>query len=322
MKPVSTLRFAPPLIAALLSLAASSEGVAQGAGKGLPKEVPPFEIATINANSWYGRFGLTNCAWIDLGEGVMVIDTGATAADAGNLAAQIKETTKGKPVKWIVMTHLHEDSNRGLTAFLPSDVTIFVNHKVSAGVAAGVISKGKGMKTPTVVGVSDKIFVVSGVHGVEIGSLPGHTGHDIYAFVAESGALFSGDIVTPGRCPMMSDSGTDPKAWLAALDKFESLHPGVIIPTRGNSSQLVENELNQTRSYIKRLMDILTRAKKASFPETRVAGELAQHKIGEYCPIELDSINALSIYRRITPEGTIIPPAPPARPAAPAKKKQ
>ena len=38
----------------------------------LPKDVPPFQLAQYNAFTWYGRFGWTNCAFVDMGDGVLV----------------------------------------------------------------------------------------------------------------------------------------------------------------------------------------------------------------------------------------------------------
>ena len=324
--------FASLLFVGLFSVAAANSAPGQLAAppqkpaNTAPQGIPAFEIAPINSSSWYGRFGVTLCSWIDLGDGVMVIDTGATAADAANLLAQIKETTHGKPVKWIVITHSHQDSNGGFPAFLPTDATVFVHHKASAMVGAAVAKPGKGIKTPTVVGVSDKVFVISGIHGVEIGTMPGHTDSDLYAHVAESGALFVGDLVTPGLCPVMSDPTADPKAWLAALDRIESFHPALIIPTRGEPSQPVETSIATTRKYIRRILDEVVKAKKGNYPDSRVSGELAMQKLGDYCPSQLDAMNALSVYHRISADGTVrVPeaksPIPPAKRSAPATKK-
>ncbi|MEO6326906.1 MAG: MBL fold metallo-hydrolase [Thermoanaerobaculia bacterium] len=309
----------------------------------LPQGVRAFESAPINSMSWYGRFGLTNCSWIDLGEGVMVIDTGASAADAQNLIAEIKRTTNGKPVRWIVMTHNHQDSNNGLTSFLPTDATIFVHEKSSAHVAAAVAKKG--MKMPTVIGIGSKVFVASGIHGVEIGVMPGHTDHDIYAYSNEIGAMFIGDIITPGtpalgatatspeirgtpgRCPMMSDPTVDPNAWLVALDTIAAHNPAVIIPTRGNASELVGPDIAITRKYIERILEATIKAKKANYPDSRVSGELFMQRLGEYCPSQLDSLNALTVYHRISADGTVHGAATPknvpvVKKAAPAAKKK
>jgi len=44
-----------------------------------------------------------------MGDGVLLLDTGATAEDAKNLLAEVKKTVPDKPVRWVVMTHLHRD---------------------------------------------------------------------------------------------------------------------------------------------------------------------------------------------------------------------
>ncbi|MRR12650.1 MBL fold metallo-hydrolase, partial [bacterium] len=102
---IRTVLSAALLSASVLANAASAQAPASvPVPPPLPKGVPAFEVAQLNPTTWYGRFGFTNCSFIDMGDGVLVIDTGWTKQDAENLKAQIKEKTKGKPVRWIVMT--------------------------------------------------------------------------------------------------------------------------------------------------------------------------------------------------------------------------
>jgi glyoxylase-like metal-dependent hydrolase (beta-lactamase superfamily II) len=285
-----------------------------------PAGVKPFEVAQLDPTTWYGRFGYTNCAWIDLGDGVLVIDTGGTAEDAKNLLAEIARTTNKKPVKWIAMTHLHSDSNDGFSSFLPTDATVFVNARASSQFAPLVTKSGK---TPHVVGVGDRISLLSSTQALEIGAAPGsaHTDFDLYVFSVRSRTAFVGDLVTTGHCPMMSDSGTDPKGWLKALDRLDSLGAEVLVPTRGNATKTPGLEIDSTRQYISSMQNFLAEKKKQNAPEARVSGELAAQKLGDKCPRELAALNALSIYRRMAPDGTVQSAAAPA-PAAPAPKKK
>src|ERR1019366_3458998 len=69
----------PPSLAALALVFAANPAFAVEAPKPKAPEMPPFEVAQPYPNTWYGRFGPTNCSWIDMGDGVLVIDTGATA---------------------------------------------------------------------------------------------------------------------------------------------------------------------------------------------------------------------------------------------------
>jgi glyoxylase-like metal-dependent hydrolase (beta-lactamase superfamily II) len=283
-------------------------------------ELPPFETAQTDAASWTGRFGPTNCSWFDLGDGVLLLDTGATAADARNLLAEVKRTVPDKPVRWVAMTHFHPDSNDGFAAMLPSDVTLIVNQR-AVDELAGVLRGAKG-KAPTLVGVNDKLVLRGKAQTIEIfaPATPAHTAFDLWLYTPASGVVYVGDLVTATRCPIASDPGADPKAWLAVLDRIEALHPQAMVATRGPAVTSVSNEILKTRAYLKRVVAILTEMKAKGAPEARVSGELVAKKVGDYCPLPLDTQNALELYRRMTPEGTF-PPSKPAKPAAaPAKK--
>jgi glyoxylase-like metal-dependent hydrolase (beta-lactamase superfamily II) len=325
------LRF-PLLFAALGAatlLAPAARLQAQAKAPVLPPGVEPFEVKEANKGKtvWYGRFGISNCGFIDMGDGVLVVDTGATAEDAKNLMAQIKEKTGGKRVKWIVLTHLHADSNTGLQAFLPTDATIFLNGKVASGVAAAITPKDTRTMQATVVGVFDRTTIVSGAHVVEVEVPSGaaHTDHDLVAYFPESEIAFVGDLVTPSRCPMASDPNSDPRGWLTTLDKLEKRKISVLIPTRGDSTEKIADEIGKTRRYLKRTIDVLVALKKRNAPESEVAAALKARSEGDYCPVELDTANGTKLYSRITADGKfpasvkLQPKAPVAKPQ-PAKK--
>ena len=283
-------------------------------------EIAPFETVQTDTTSWVGRFGVTNCAWFDLGDGVLLLDTGATPGDAKNFLAEVKRTVPGKAVKWVVMTHLHPDSNNGFAAMLPTDVTLFVNRRAMENVR-GIVQGAKG-KTPTVLAVADTVVLVARTQTLEIHATaaPAHTEHDLWVYVPASATVYVGDLVTSTRCPMTSDRGTDPKGWLTTLDKIEALHPQALIATRGPFSQVPATDIKLTRDYLNRMLEILKEMKAKGAAEARVSGELFAKKIGDYCPLELDTINALELYRRMTPDGKF-PPAKLAKTDVPAAKK-
>jgi len=157
----------------LASVALAQAPLSTPAPPPLPDGVPAFEVAQYNSFTWYGRFGFTNCAFLDMGDGVLVIDTGWTKQDAENLKAQIKEKTKGKPVRWIVMTQTDIDSNGGIDAFLPTDATIFVHARAADVLASSLFRPGAGQKRPTVVGVTDQLVVKAGERRIELVAAPG-----------------------------------------------------------------------------------------------------------------------------------------------------
>lgn len=300
--------FSSPL-AALAFVLALAPAFAVEAPKPKAPERPPFEVAKPieKENFWVGVFGPTNCSWIDTGDGVLVIDTGATAADAKNLKAEIARTTKNHPIRWIAMTHLHSDSNDGFTTFLPTDATILVNARAT-GAIAGSTAQGNA-KAPHVIGVSDRIALVAGGRAFEIGVPAGnaHSPFDLYVFDVPTRTVFTGDLVTTDRCPMLSDPDSDLKGWIAILDRLDTLGVQGLVPTRGIAKTGAAAEIDKTRHYLKAMLAFLVEKKKQNAPEARVAGELAAEKLADYCPRELSALNALSVYRRLLNDGTTRP---------------
>jgi glyoxylase-like metal-dependent hydrolase (beta-lactamase superfamily II) len=313
-------RFLPAALAALF-IATAAE--AQAPTAPATPEIPPFDTARTDPHSWTGRFGITNCSWFDMGDAVLLIDTGASETDGRNLLAEVKRTVPGKPVKWVVMTHLHGDSNGGFRALLPTDATVIV-HERAIPTFEGLV-RGAG-KVPTVLGVKDTLVLLGKTQSLVVHATPtpAHTADDLWVFQPSANAVYVGDLVTPGRCPLMSDPATDPKGWLAALDRIDALHAAALVPTRGPSTVTVSDQILGTRSYIKRMLDILTAMKKINAPEARISGELVAQKIGEYCPKELDVTNALYLYRRMNADGTFRqkPGGPAGDAARPAPKKK
>jgi glyoxylase-like metal-dependent hydrolase (beta-lactamase superfamily II) len=307
----------PPSLAALALVFAACSALSVEPPKPTPPQRPAFEVAKPfeNENLWAGVFGPTNCSWIDTGDGVFVVDTGATGLDAKNLRAEIARTTKNKPIKWIAMTHLHSDSNDGFMSFLPTDATIFVNARAT-GAIAGAVAQGKA-KAPHVIGIGDRIVLVAGGRPIEIGVPAGnaHTAFDLYVFDVLARTVFTGDLVTTDRCPMLSDPDSDIKGWIAALDRLDTLGAQAVVPSRSIAKLGAAAEIEKTRRYLTSMLAFLVEKKKQNAPEARVSGELAGEKLGDYCPKELNAINALSVYRRLLKDGTTRPGSAVAKPA-------
>jgi glyoxylase-like metal-dependent hydrolase (beta-lactamase superfamily II) len=267
-------------------------------------------VAQIAPQAWVGRFGPSNCAWLDLGDGVLVIDTGASKADAERLISQIAKTTNGKAVKWIVLTHLHGHANSGLPSFLPTGATIFVHPAVASGVAEKLAAAAPGSAKANVVGVAKPQTVGSGKNRVEISS-PGAraaTGQDLWAFLPDSALAFVGDLVVPGRCPNMTDPEADPDAWIRTLAEIAGRKPNILAGSGGDVSHQAVEDLETTKSYVSRIVGTAREFKAKGYPESRLPAELnLLKKVGDYCPTTIDLPNGQAIFRRMGSDGTVKP---------------
>lgn len=315
--------FLAALVAAPAGVSLAQAGASAPAGPPpLPENVPAFQMAQYNAFTWYGRFGYTNASFVDTGDGVLVIDTGWTKQDAENLKAQIAEKTKGKPVRWIVMTQTDLDSNGGIEAFLPTDATVFVHERAVDPLSAGILRAEPGKKRATVVGVRDRMILNAGGRRFELVAVPGraHSEYDLVVLGNDSGLAWVGDLVTTGRCPNLTNAASDPKGWIGMLDAIHALNPVGLVSTRGDVTRLVNEGLGNTRAYLERVLKFLEEQKAKNAPEARLAAELSLRKIGDYCPPTVDNANVLALYRRMQPDGTFAVPPPPALPRAPAPR--
>lgn len=64
-----------------------------------------------------------NIAFLVTDEGVIVVDSGESAAMGQEIVARIREKTD-KPIKYVILTHYHDDHTGGLQSFPPSAVII------------------------------------------------------------------------------------------------------------------------------------------------------------------------------------------------------
>lgn len=87
----------------------------------------------------------SNHAIIELGDALMVVDAGTSPAAAWALLHELPRVTK-KPVKWLVITHMHYDHAHGTQSF-PPGVEVIGSEYTRTMLAAG-----KSVEHPTALG--------------------------------------------------------------------------------------------------------------------------------------------------------------------------
>jgi uncharacterized sulfatase len=65
-----------------------------------------------------------NVGWFLYGDGVVAVDSGGDTATAKEILRQIAETTGGKPVRYLVLTHSHADHTTGARAFVAAGAPV------------------------------------------------------------------------------------------------------------------------------------------------------------------------------------------------------
>ncbi|MFS2125784.1 quinoprotein relay system zinc metallohydrolase 1 [Pseudomonas sp. Pseusp97] len=183
---------------------------------------------------------IVNVAFIDTGDGVLVIDTGPSKRYGEALRALIQQTT-GKPVKRVLLTHHHPDHVLGNQAF--TDVPI----GALAGTSKLLKEQGNAMAEnmyrlvgdwmrgtevvlPTAMVEPGELQM--GSHRFRLIGLRGHTDADLAILDETTGVLFAGDIVFYQRALTTPNSpGLD--VWLGDIDTLQKLPWKLIVPGHG-----------------------------------------------------------------------------------------
>ena len=184
---------------------------------------------------------IANIGFIIGDDAVLVTDSGGSLADGQWLRKIIKEKTQ-KPIKYVVLSHVHLDHTFGAGAFL-DDRPVFIGHaKLPEALEArgeyyrkrliGLLGEGKVgpvvMPTRTVA-AGDQIdlggrIITFHAHG------PAHTTSDFSMVDQGSGFLLPADLLFVERIPALDGSLT---GWLKEIDVLKAMNIPKAVPGHG-----------------------------------------------------------------------------------------
>lgn len=213
--------------------------------------------------------GIANIGFVVGDAAVLVTDPGGSLADGEWLRGQIRARTD-RPIRHVVMSHVHPDHAFGAGAFLGDGVE-FVGH---ARLADELAARGEFYRARLVelVGADRAGPVVMptravGAEGAEI-DLGGrrlvlrahpaaHTRSDLSMFDPDAGLLFPADLLFVGRVPSLDGSLA---GWLGELDALEATGARAAVPGHGPALVEPAAAIAPLRRYLTTLRDDVRRA--------------------------------------------------------------
>ncbi len=184
---------------------------------------------------------IANIGFIVGDDAVLVTDSGGSLADGQWLRKIIKEKTD-KPIKYVVLSHVHLDHAFGAGAFL-DDRPVFIGHaKLPEALAArgeyyrkrlieilGESRVGPVVMPTRTVAETDRIDVggraiTFQAHG------PAHTTCDLSMVDQGSGLLLPADLLFVTRCPVLDGSLS---GWLKEIDVLKAMKIPRAVPGHG-----------------------------------------------------------------------------------------
>ena len=235
---------------------ASEAGRLRELGNGLfVREAPHEEASPIN------KGGIANIGFIVGRDSVLVTDPGGSLADGEWLKARIRERTT-KPIRHVVLTHVHPDHCFGAAAFL-EERPEFVGHR---GLTAALDTRGSYYRErlSEVLGaenVADAVYptlevdelaeIDLGDRLLQITAHPtAHTDCDLSMIDLSSGMLFPADLLFVDRVPSLDGSLT---GWLAEAERLKGLGAVRAVPGHGPAIVDFEAAMDRQIGYLSAL---------------------------------------------------------------------
>jgi uncharacterized sulfatase len=206
---------------------------------------------------------IVNTAFIEVPDGVVVIDTGPSKRYGQALLALIEKTIPGKPVLRVYNTHHHPDHCFGNQVFDQSLIA------APQGVIDNINLDGNGFAdnmyrlvgdwmrgtAPVAPGLAlDAPTEEVGGRSFSLHYLSGHTSADFVVRDDTTGVLFSGDLAFLFRAPTTPHA--DIATWQSAIESLSAMDKDLILPGHGPSDKRGE-ALAQTSDYLAWLDDTL-----------------------------------------------------------------
>ncbi|RID92858.1 MBL fold metallo-hydrolase [Gemmobacter lutimaris] len=247
-----------------------------------PVEVIPhvFTATGATAPPTYENAGHNNnLSFIVTGDGVIVVNSGASWKLAQALHAEIRAVTD-QPVKLVIVENGQGHAMLGNGYWAAQGVPILAHEEAAAEFADGAAqdlaalqryarenAEGTVIAAPTQTFTDRKVIEMGGVT-VEVLHLgPAHSPGDTQVWLPQWGMMIAGDIAFHERMPPIFE-GTCTSCWIETWEtKLEPLAPTYLIPGHGHPTNLAQVR-RYTRDY---LLDL--RAKIAAHLEE--GGDLA-----------------------------------------------
>ncbi len=230
-RPVTHPAFAAALAAAVAVLAAPL--AAQ----------PALKVQKLADGVWAAEAARgANVGWFQLGDGVVAVDSGGDAATARDVLKQIAETTGGKPVRLLILTHAHADHSGGARALVAAGARVLCQESIAGQMLAFVTQPatdpsdplaGKAGR-PVVESISERSIMVDGLHNAQVYFLgSAHSSGDLVVYLSGDKILFSGDLALNGRQPFMQSPDVDPAGWERSLQSLSRVPVDKLVPGHG-----------------------------------------------------------------------------------------
>lgn len=212
------------------------------------------------------RGGIGNLAFVVGTEAVAVIDAGGSPAVGRDWLETVRAHTD-RPIRWLILTHVHPDHVFGAQAFADVGAEIIGHARLPEALAARFAAYaanlrallGAAFEEPRLPRVQRTVAPESpltldlGGRTLELRAWPtAHTDTDLTVFDTATATLIAGDLLFVERLPVIDGSLL---GWLEVLADLAVLPAAQAVPGHGPASVPFPAALAPERAYLEQLRD-------------------------------------------------------------------
>ena len=206
---------------------------------------------------------VSNSCFIDIGDGLVVVDPGPSFAFAKEFANKAQKITN-KKIKAVVITNYHDDRSYGASFYKSKNIPIIAHKNIIKDIKNNpqkfermkhILSKkefnGTKVVKPDI--LFDKEYDINGTkRAVKLLKLSpiSEESSDIVVWVPDSSFLYAGNIIFNNRA-LNYTKNSNIKGWLEAIQKIKALKPKIILG--GHGSIMGADAYKTTQEYLKTL---------------------------------------------------------------------
>jgi cyclase len=250
----------------------------------------------------------SNVGWFLYGDGVVAVDSAGDAATAKDILKQIADTTGGKPVRYLVLTHAHADHSGGARAFVAAGAHVICQENAASPILNFITQPtndpadplaGKRNFFPTLLTVSERLILFDGQRRADIQWLgPAHTTADLVVLLTAEKVLFVGDLALNGGLPDLHLPDADPGAWAKTLPRLAAIRIEKMVPGHGQIGPTTG--IGDTLAYLRGLDAIVQKLVRSGTPEEYLEIRLREpdNRIPNVPLSEAHFKNAVAVFHR------------------------
>jgi quinoprotein relay system zinc metallohydrolase 2 len=268
-----------------IGFAAEAAGVEEIADGVFVRRGPDVEANPGNHN------GIANIGFVVGRDAVLVADPGGSLSDGRWLRSEIRKRTE-RPIRHVVVTHVHPDHCFGAAAFKEDMPAIIGHHRLGAALQArGEFYRQRLVEILGPQELGHVVLPTQEVDGagaeVELGGRvirvtaheTAHTDCDLSLVDSTTGLLFAGDLLFVGRVPSLDGSL---RGWLEETQRLRSLGATRVVPGHGPAVMEPRAAFADLERYLKTLRDETRKAIRDGVTLEEAVETVAQSERGRW----------------------------------------